>query len=138
MKKRICIRFKERPSTHQELADWAKRELSLELSRSTVSTVLKDLGKWLEVPVDELTSVRARQPKYVSLEKALLTWFSDIRARGAVVSDAMLTEKAKVYGSLLGKFSLLEIFPAWSICSEINLFFPLPQVLKALTIRRGG
>lgn len=40
--------------------------------------------------------VQVRPPKYVSLDKALLTWFNDIGARGAVVSDAMLTEKTKL------------------------------------------
>lgn len=105
-KKRLCTRFKERPSTHQELVEWAKKELSLDISRSTVSTVLKDSEKWLDVPTDESSIVRARPPKHASLEKALVTWFNDVRARGAIVNDAMLIEKGKVFGSLLGRFSV--------------------------------
>ncbi|XP_064482938.1 tigger transposable element-derived protein 6-like [Ornithodoros turicata] len=102
MRKRICVRFKENPSSHLELAEWAKRELSLDVGRSTITTVLKEADKWLKVSTDESNRVRARPPKHVQLERSLQLWFNDVRAKGAIINDAMLTEKAKVYGTLLG------------------------------------
>lgn len=88
--------FNKRPSTHQEPADWAQGQLSFEASRLAVFTVLKHLSKWLEVHVDESTTVQERQPKYASLQKALLTCFNDIKVRCAVVSGAMFIEKEKL------------------------------------------
>lgn len=85
------------------------KKLSLEVSRLNVTTVSKHLRRWLEVHVNESTTVQARQPKYASLKKALLTWFNDIRDGGVVASNVMLTEKAKLYGSLPGKLSFVGI-----------------------------
>ncbi|XP_064473501.1 histone-lysine N-methyltransferase SETD1A-like isoform X2 [Ornithodoros turicata] len=102
IKKLLCVRFKESPSSHQELAEWAKRELSLDVARSTITTLLKESEKWLNVGADESNSVRARPPKYASLETSLQLWLNDVRARGGVVTEAMFMEQAKVYGALLG------------------------------------
>lgn len=73
------------------------------MGKSTIYDILREKDRWLSSEPSESQLKRARVPKFSALEEALFTWFGDMRSRGAVVSDDMLIEKARTYGTALGK-----------------------------------
>jgi hypothetical protein len=59
-------------------------------------------GKWSNAPKSSENLVRQRSGKHDKLEEVLFLWFSDVRAQNACITDKMLIEKAKKFGSDLG------------------------------------
>ncbi|KAM7298045.1 major centromere autoantigen B-like [Ixodes scapularis] len=56
----------------------------------------------MSVPTASSSSCRQRPPKFEKLEEAVNIWFAETRSRGAAVSDEMLQEKAKEFGTTMG------------------------------------
>ncbi|KAM7304214.1 tigger transposable element-derived protein 6-like [Ixodes scapularis] len=56
----------------------------------------------MSVPTASSSSCRQRPPKFEKLEEAVNIWFAEMRSRGAAVSDEMLQEKAKEFGTTMG------------------------------------
>ena len=67
-----------------------------DLGRSTVTGTLKHSAKWLKVTTSSASkTVKHRGPQNEKLEQVLMEWFRQARARGALISDRLLVEKAK-------------------------------------------
>ena len=60
------------------------------VGRSTVSD-----SKWLTLAKDSSGVLRAKSTKQASVESALYTWFSGVRAHSLWVNDDMVTRKSK-------------------------------------------
>lgn len=104
-KREICEYKRQKPSQSiQAVRDWAQAKLGLSLARSTVASILQDSHKWLNIGIAASTIVRQCQAQFEELESALILWFGNVRANGAIVSDEMLQEKARCLGSILGKY----------------------------------
>lgn len=117
VKREICACKKQRPSTSiQEVRAWAQHKLGLSIAKSTVALILKDSEKWLNVTTAGSTAVRRRPAQFEEMEAALMLWFGTVRAKGAVVSDEMLQEKARSLGTHLGKLSIQKFMYAQSFC----------------------
>jgi hypothetical protein len=106
-KREICLVHKKHPGlTHEELAEYmVKNKSGFKLvNRSTISKILKEQEKWLKVDTKlrEGTNKRAREAKFPQLEKALLIWFAQIRARKGIISDVVLLKKAEEFRTSLG------------------------------------
>ena len=63
---------------------------------------MKAKNKWLAISDKQVGIKQNRECKHVDLEKALFLWFSEMRAKNAVISDENLREKAHVFGEKLG------------------------------------
>lgn len=85
------------------MLQWAKTELNLDIPKSTMADILSRSEKWLTPRKGNANAVRERAGREGKLEEALLTWFGDVRSRGAPVNDMMLIDKAKAFGARLGK-----------------------------------
>lgn len=71
------------------------------IPRSTLSTLLKNKED-IRVKAAEKRqgTCRARAPAFEKIEKALYTWFLDVRARNLPVDGPMLIEKAKCFAAI--------------------------------------
>ncbi|KAL2634195.1 hypothetical protein R1flu_005674 [Riccia fluitans] len=98
-KQRICLIAKKAGPTikQRDLPQLVTKDLGKTISRTTVSKVIKDSSKWLNMDFSlQRTNVKCHRPaKWPGLEKALIVWFNQMRARNAYLSEAMLKEKAE-------------------------------------------
>lgn len=105
-KRKICEVQIEKPTfTHSELAKYMVEHHGFRLvNRSTISKILDEADKWLEVQpnVREGKTRRVRDAKWPQVDKALMLWVGQIRARRGVISDAMLVEKATEFRDAFG------------------------------------
>ncbi|XP_064462024.1 tigger transposable element-derived protein 6-like [Ornithodoros turicata] len=72
------------------------------IPRSTLSTILKNKAE-IKVKASEQNrsgTCRVRAPAYDKVEKALYSWFLDIRSRNIPVDGRMLMEKAKCFAMM--------------------------------------
>ncbi|XP_064482539.1 tigger transposable element-derived protein 4-like [Ornithodoros turicata] len=110
----ICKRKKDNP--HLKLPDiqqWAKSQLGLDIPKSTMADILSRSDKWLSADKENVNAVQERPGREGKLEEALLTWFGDLRSRGAPVNDMMLIEKAKIFGARLGAPDAFQFSRGW-------------------------
>ena len=102
-KQQICEwRLVNPRSTIDDTREYAKRELHINIGRSTVTDIWKDRIKWLGQIVVNCGAVRMRPAKQERLEAALSLWLADVIGQGIHVSDALLIERAKLFGNELG------------------------------------
>ena len=97
-KKDICLYKKKNPkATHASIIEWFKgTHNGCRLGVSTVSEILKEKDKWLNMPVESNKNTKLQSGRYDDLENALFMWFCRVRNKGAIVSDDILIEKARV------------------------------------------
>ncbi|XP_064468534.1 tigger transposable element-derived protein 6-like [Ornithodoros turicata] len=78
--------------------------LGFGIAQSSLSTILKEKEKIMSSVERGSSSQRkkVKRPSYEEIEKALFAWFMDVRARNVPVSGAMLIQKAKDFGCMLG------------------------------------
>ena len=100
-KRELCL-FKQNnvKVTQQGIVDHFSEKWGFKVGRSTVSEILKKKDHWLSITSEVADQTRVRCPKQQGLEKALYIWFSDVRSKGANLSDDMLIEKAKDFGQM--------------------------------------
>lgn len=103
-KREVCAYKGRNPkATHEEIACHFNREWKTDISRRTVSDILSQKGKWSVEVGDSLgprtKAKRLRHCKNEDMEKALYLWFTQMRGRHVVITDAILTEKARYFGN---------------------------------------
>ncbi|KAK9841678.1 hypothetical protein WJX74_009921 [Apatococcus lobatus] len=79
----------------EELTDHASKQLKKSLKRSTVTGILKEKSKWLKVEDSSGNRKHHKEAKWKDLETALFAWFGQSSAQNGVLSDAILSAKAK-------------------------------------------
>ncbi|KAH6927452.1 hypothetical protein HPB50_003630 [Hyalomma asiaticum] len=87
-----------------ELAQGAKNcELvkKYSVSKSTISTILKNKDKIISADAHPTDRKRLRRAAYADVEEALLKWFVDAWARNIPISGPMMLAKAKDFAFLL-------------------------------------
>ena len=100
-KKEICIYHGNNSSKkHQEIADFFSARLGQAVSRQSVGDILADKQKWLDYSLSS-SSKKLRAGKHTEMEAALQLWFASARSQNIVVTDAVLREKAKQFGTEL-------------------------------------
>jgi len=103
-KRDVCA-YKDRnpKATHEEIACHFNREYNTDISRRTVSDILSQKAKWSVEVGDSLgprsATKRLRHCKNAEMEKALYLWFTQMRGRHVVITDAILTEKERYFGN---------------------------------------
>lgn len=94
-KREICSFYQENiKMTHEQITHYFSRRYGLNLSRSTISSLLKRSSEILSMPGDE-SRLRNRTAKYPELEDALYSWFLDRLDQNAHVSDALIAEETE-------------------------------------------
>lgn len=106
-KREICLYKERNPSASQEeIARHFNREWDTGMSRRMIGDILTQKNKWTVekcvVGGARSEPKRMRNAENVELEKALFLWFTQMRCKHAVLTDAILTEKARYFGDLLG------------------------------------
>ncbi|KAH6945491.1 hypothetical protein HPB50_008758 [Hyalomma asiaticum] len=71
------------------------------VSKSTISTILKNKDKIISADANSTDRKRLRRATYADVEEALLKWFIDARARNIPISGPMMLAKAKDFAFLL-------------------------------------
>ncbi|KAH6945609.1 hypothetical protein HPB50_009293 [Hyalomma asiaticum] len=71
------------------------------VSKSTISTILKNKDKIISADANSTDRKRLRRATYADVEEALLKWFVDARARNIPISGPMMLAKAKDFAFLL-------------------------------------
>ena len=98
-KQEVCLYKRANDkATQQNILDHFSAKWGFKIGRSTVSDILKKKDHWLSTTAEVADQTRAKCPKQQSLEKALFLWFSDVRSKGATLSDDILIEKAREFG----------------------------------------
>ncbi|KAJ6557384.1 centromere binding protein B [Mycena vulgaris] len=97
-RKDICLYHKENPTARQE--DIAR---IYGVERSTISKILKNKTKWLNVPADENLRIAKHRPsKFPEIEEDMVKWLLECRDTNTVLSDSMIRNKAKEVARDLG------------------------------------
>ena len=97
-RRRICELHKAYPTLSLErLTDLAAKELEKPgLKRSSITGILKESDKLLSCEHSVAgNKVKHRAAKRENLENVLMEWFGQMRAKGAILSDRLVTAKAK-------------------------------------------
>ena len=95
-KKEICDYKQKHPTTTQELiAKLFLHKWKFRIARRTVGNILERKCDWTAIDSHQSKAKRARKPKFAVLEEALAMWFSTMQAKKAIITDAILIEKAK-------------------------------------------
>lgn len=92
-RKAICIYHQDNPNARQE--DIAAR---YGVERSTISKILKNKTKWMNVPEDEDMRVAKHRPsKFPEVEEALVEWLLQMKQQqqNTLLSDNLIRTKAK-------------------------------------------
>ncbi len=96
-KREICEYKQKNPkATNVSIMSWFKEKHGRNLPRATVSEILKEKEKWLAMSVDFDKAKKLQSGRYADMENALYMWFCKVRNKGAIVSDDILIEKARV------------------------------------------
>jgi ATP-dependent protease HslVU (ClpYQ) ATPase subunit len=81
----------------------------LEITHNTVSTWLKDENMKKIIEKYEFKRKKMRMSNTVSIEEALLKWFSQIRSKNIPVNGPMLESKANEIAEKLGVIFINQI-----------------------------
>ncbi|KAG9293012.1 hypothetical protein G9A89_016374 [Geosiphon pyriformis] len=76
----------------------------LHISRPTVSKIIKEHAKWLNIEIDEISerSIRHKSVKFPLLNQALSYWVEQVTAATIEFNDQLIKEKGKEFAKLLG------------------------------------
>lgn len=97
-RKEMCLYAEQNPKARQE--DIASR---FGVERSTVSKVLKNKAHWLSLEDEEILKIAKHRPiKFPDIESDVLHWVHERAAKGELVTDAALRERAKDAARRLG------------------------------------
>ena len=66
-----------------------------------MGNILERKRDWTAINPHQSKAKRARKPKFAVLEEALAMWFSTIQAKKAIITDAILIEKATQFSERL-------------------------------------
>jgi hypothetical protein len=86
------------------------------VDRTTISKILEQSSRWLQVQADvhEGKTKRVRDAKWPQVDRALMLWFGQIRARRGIVNDAMLYQKAAEFRDAFGiSEDNFKLSPGW-------------------------
>ena len=102
-KKEICIYHSNNSNkSQQDIADFFTSKFGQPVSRRSVGDILSDKQKWMEYARAAIGSKKLRAGRHSDMESALQIWFTTARSQNVVITDAVLREKAKQFGSELG------------------------------------
>ena len=99
--KQDVIRYHEKhaKASQQAIADHFSVVWACDVKRRTIGDILQQRDKLMAIDTSDMHAAkRQRTAKHTDLEEALFLWFSDIRAKNAIVTDDILREKAKQFG----------------------------------------
>ncbi|KAF7299191.1 HTH CENPB-type domain-containing protein [Mycena indigotica] len=97
-RREICEFHLSHPNARQE--DIA-RQFGVE--RSTVSKILKNKTKWLNIDVNETLKIAKHRPsKFPEIEVDMVKWLLECRDNNVILSDAQIRNKAKEIALSLG------------------------------------
>lgn len=101
-KQEICRYALDHPSCKQrELVRLFSQKFGCKISNSVVCNMLSHSNEILAKNENESKKFRNRLAKYPQLEESLYAWFCETRSLQIPVTDAMLTEKAIQFGTML-------------------------------------
>lgn len=96
-RRQICDLHKAHPTlSHEKLTELASRQLKKPgLKRPSITGILKESQKWLNCEHSAASNkVKHRSAKHENLETVLMQWFGQMRAKGALLSDKLVSTKA--------------------------------------------
>ena len=100
-KKEICIYHTNHSSkTQLEISSVFSAKFSETVSRRSVGDIIACKEKWMQNQGPNSKKLRLGQ--HSNLDSALHLWFATARSQNAVITDALLREKAKHFGNELG------------------------------------
>ncbi|KAJ7076511.1 hypothetical protein C8R43DRAFT_1179850 [Mycena crocata] len=89
-RKALCIYHKENPNARQ--VDIARL---YGVERSTISKILKNKTKWLNIPADVTSDSPNRPFEFAEIEENMVKWLLQCRDNDTILSDSMIGSKAK-------------------------------------------
>jgi hypothetical protein len=109
VKQKVYQFLEKNPSASREqIADYMKSKHNTDISLSTISEIMKEKAKWLNISLTEAASTATQEGtlKRKELDDALLLWFKSMLERGATLNDNVMIEKAREIGKRLQVTSL--------------------------------
>ena len=101
-KREICEYKDSYPQMSQDaLSEHFSKKWQVQIARRTVGDILKRKECWSSVEGSVLRAKRLRRPKFQEVEEALALWFSTMQAKKAIVTDAILLGKGKMFAERL-------------------------------------
>lgn len=102
-KQEICVYAQENPvATQNQIASHFNAKWDSTIKRNTIADILHGKQKWMANTEQALHAFRNRGPKFSQLEECLFTWFTQVRQQNGIITDDVLKEKAKKFGTDLG------------------------------------
>ncbi|KAL0035937.1 hypothetical protein WJX77_008310 [Trebouxia sp. C0004] len=96
-RRQICELHKAHPTlSHEKLTELASRQLKKPgLKRPSITGILKESQNWLNCEHSAASNkVKHRSAKHENLETVLMQWFGQMRAKGALLSNKLVSTKA--------------------------------------------
>ena len=101
-KKEICVYHTNNSTrSQQDIATLFSEKFGQPVSRRTVGDIIANKEKCMRRDVSN-DSKKIRSGQHSNLETVLQLWFATARSQNAVITDAVLREKAKQFGNELG------------------------------------
>jgi len=106
LRKEICQYSKDHHDTkHDDIVAYFNHKYpELHVSRPTVSKIIKEHAKWLNIEINEASekSVRHKSVKFPLLDQALSYWVEQVTTAAIEFNDQLIKEKGKEFAKLLG------------------------------------
>ena len=100
-KNELCVyASNNRNRTQQGITNYFTAKFGHPVNRRTVSDILVQKEKWQSINYGN-NKKKLRAGMHEKLEEALQLWFNTVRSQNAVVTDAILRDKAKTFGKQL-------------------------------------
>ena len=97
-KRDIVLYHQKHKCKQDDIAHHFSAVWKMEIKRRTVGDILANPDKWMQVGETEPAYKRQKIAKHGDLEEILWLWFCEQRANNVIITDAILTTKAKKLG----------------------------------------
>ena len=104
LKNEICIFHMHNKTFKQnEIANYFNSKYNLNIDRSTISKIMNKKDKWLSIEGKEVSDkiFKHRKVKFPLLDEAMGFWVEQMTAKGVILTEVLIKEKAELFAKLL-------------------------------------
>ena len=86
-----------------EIANYFNSKYNLNIDRSTISKIMNKKDKWLSIEGKEVSDkiFKHRKVKFPLLDEAMGFWVEQMTAKGVILTEVLIKEKAELFAKLL-------------------------------------
>jgi len=104
LKKEICVfHIHNKTFKQNEIATYFNSKYNLNIDRTTISKIINKKDKWVSIEEGEVSKkvFKHRKVKFPLLEEAMSFWIEQMTAKGVILTEVLIKEKAELFAKLL-------------------------------------